>query len=212
MCRDYLAFQAADRDLASAISAQYPRIDLTGSLLNLAERPESLFRDWYVSIAGQLIAPLIDGGQRRAEVDRTLAVAGQRFYEYGQTMLNAFGEVEDSLALERQQVERIERLEEQVRLAGQSSLQLREQFLIGDADFLDVFSAMQSQQRLQREVLSARLELVLIRIGLYLALAGGFDTCPLPSTDPPADAIESTPGLEELPPPAEIFLELNIDE
>ncbi len=37
--RDYLAFLAADRDLASAISAQYPRINLTGSLLNVAERP-----------------------------------------------------------------------------------------------------------------------------------------------------------------------------
>lgn len=210
--RDYLAFQAADRDLASAISAQYPRIDLTGSLLNLAERPEALFRDWYVSIAGQLIAPLIDGGQRRAEVDRTLAVAGQRFYEYGETMLNAFREVEDSLALERQQLERIERLDAQVRLAEQASGQLREQYLIGDADYLDVLSAIQSQQRLQREVLSARLELVLIRIGLYLALAGDFDTRPLPFTALPADAMESTPDAEELPPPAEIFRELNIDE
>ena len=35
--RDYLAFLAADRDLASAISAQYPRINLTGSLVNFAE-------------------------------------------------------------------------------------------------------------------------------------------------------------------------------
>ena len=34
--RDYLAFQASDRDLASAISAQYPRISLTGSVLSLS--------------------------------------------------------------------------------------------------------------------------------------------------------------------------------
>ena len=73
---------------------------LTGSLLNVAENPESLFRDWFVSIGGQLIAPLIDGGQRRAEVDRTTALVRQRFDEYGQTMLIAFREVEDSLALE----------------------------------------------------------------------------------------------------------------
>ena len=89
---------AADRDLASAISAQYPRISLTGSVINAAESPETLFRDWFVSIGSQLIAPLLDGGQRRAEVDRTAAVLRQRFDEYGQTMLIAFREVEDTLA------------------------------------------------------------------------------------------------------------------
>jgi len=176
--RDYLAFVAADRDLASAVTAQYPRINLTGSLVNIAENPETLFRDWFVSIGTQIIAPLFDGGQRRAEVKRTTSVAEQRFNEYGETMLLAFAEVEDSLALERYQIERIERLNAQVMLAEQASGQLREQYLIGDANYLDVLSAIQSQQRLQRDVLSARLDLILIRIGLYLALAGDFDTHP----------------------------------
>lgn len=57
--RDYLAFVAADRDLASAISTQYPRLNITGSLINSAESAETLFRDWFVSIGGQLIAPLL---------------------------------------------------------------------------------------------------------------------------------------------------------
>ena len=42
--RDFIAFQAADRDLASAISDRYPRLNLTGSLLNVADRPETIFR------------------------------------------------------------------------------------------------------------------------------------------------------------------------
>lgn len=176
--RDYLAFLAADRDLASAITARYPRISLTGSVLNIAEQPETLFRNWFVSMGGQLVAPLIDGGQRRAEVDRTRSVVRQRFDEYGQTMLIAFREVEDSLALERYQLERLERLEKQVELARLASLQLREQYLIGDTDYLNVLSAITSQQRLQRDRLSAQLELLLIRVGLYLALAGGFDHFP----------------------------------
>ncbi|MEO9591653.1 TolC family protein [Rhodopirellula bahusiensis] len=176
--RDYLAFRAADRDLASAISAQYPRINLTGSLLNVSESPETLFRDWFVSIGAQMIAPLFDGGQRRAEVDRNAAVKRELFNVYGQTMLNAFSEVEDALAQERYQLERIEHLENQVELARQSSEQLREQYLISDATYLDVLSAITAQQRLQRELLSAQLDLVLIRISLYLALAGDFDTRP----------------------------------
>ncbi len=159
----------------SAITAQYPRISLSGSVLNIADRPETLFRDWFTAIGGQLIAPLIDGGQRRAEVDRTAAVVRQRFNEYGQTMLNAFREVEDSLAFERYQIERLELLDKQVELARQASEQLREQYLIGDTDYLNVLSAITTQQRLQRETLAARLELLLIRIGLYQALAGDFE-------------------------------------
>ena len=207
--RDYLAFMAADRDLASAITAQYPRLSLSGSVRNIADRPEALFRDWFVTIGGQLIAPLIDGGERRAEVDRTTAVVRQRFNEYGQTMLNAFREVEDSLALERYQRARIERLEKQVKLARQSSEQLREQYLIGDTDYLNVLSAITTQQRLQRETLSARLELLLIRIGLYLALAGDFDTCPQDPLgfqgvpflleEPPSESENGSQQVDELP-------------
>ena len=173
--RDYFAFMAADRDLASAITAQYPRLSLSGSLLNSAERPEDLLRDWFVSIGGQLIAPLVDGGQRRAEVDRTCALVHQRFSEYADTMLNAFREVEDNLARERYQLERLKRLETQVELARLSSQQLREQYLIGDTEYLDVLSAITAQQRLQRDTLSARLDLLLIRVSLYQALAGSFD-------------------------------------
>lgn len=220
--RDFLAFQAADRDVASAVATQYPRLNLAASLLNVADRPEDIFRDWFVSIGGQLIGPLIDGGQRRAEVDRTKAVVRQRFHEYGQTMLNAFREVEDSLALERYQLERIDHLEKQVELARQASEQLREQYLIGDTDYLNVLSAITSQQRLQRDTLSARLELLQIRVTLYLALAGDFQPCrpdvlgiqvdpsfleepltePAAASEPPANesstAPEKTDDLEKL--------------
>ena len=201
--RDYLAFVAADRDLASAVSAQYPRLDLTGSLINSAESPETLFRDWFASIGGQLIAPLLDGGQRRAEVDRNAAVVCQRFNEYGQTILIAFQEVEDNLASERYQIERMERLRTQLRLAQMASDQLREQYLIAGGAYLDVLSAMQARQRLQREIVSARLDLVLIRIGLYLALAGEFDTRPseVEFVELPADGrtMDSSAGQADLP-------------
>ncbi|QDT11775.1 TolC family protein [Planctomycetes bacterium K23_9] len=176
--REYLAFVAADRDVASAISAQYPRISLSASLSNVTEHPEDLFRDWFVSIGSQLVAPLFDGGQRRAEVERTAAVVRQRFNEYGETMLIAFREVEDALARERNQRVRLEHLQAQVELAQQSSDQLREQYLIGDTDYLSVLTAITAQQRLQRETLSAQLELILIRISLHLSLAGDFDSCP----------------------------------
>ena len=187
---DYLDLLAADRDLSAAITDQYPRVNLRGSLINSAGSGVNLFRDWFLSIGSQLIAPLLDGGQRRAEVDRTSAVVCERFHQYAQTILLAFQEVEDNLALERYQIQRIERLNAQVEWAEQASEQLRQRYIIGTASYLDFLSAIQSQQRLQREIISARLELVLIRIGLYLALAGDFDTRPQARVDfPPSEGL-----------------------
>ncbi len=208
--RDFLALWAADRDLASAVSAQYPRLNLAGSFTTVAESPENLFREWAFSVAGQIIAPLIDGGQRRAEVDRNVATVRLRFTEFSQTVLLAYQEVEDALARETFQLQRIEKLETQAELAHQASIQLREQYLIGESEYLDVLSSIQQEQSLQRTVLSARLDLILNRIALYLALAGDFDpqdayplaNIPLEYVDGvPIEIIEGAPPVivEELP-------------
>jgi hypothetical protein len=126
-------------------------------------------------------------------VDRSRAVVCQRFNEYRQTILVALQEVEDALALERRQLERIEKLEIQVRMAGQAADQLLQFFVVGEASFLDTLSATQSVQRLQRSLLSARLDLILIRIGLYLAIGGDFDTRPVPFAMP-ADVPQLPPA------------------
>lgn len=175
---NYLELAASDQDLAAAVLDQYPRINLTASLTNAAETPETLFRDWFFSIGGQLIGPILDGKQRRSEVERRRALVCQRFSAYRQSILVALQEVEDGLALERYQIERIENLETQVELAGKASDQLLQFFITGEASYLDVLSANQSQQRLQRSLLSERLDLILIRVGLYLSVAGDFDARP----------------------------------
>jgi NodT family efflux transporter outer membrane factor (OMF) lipoprotein len=195
---NFSALAAADQDLAAAVRDQYPRLDLSASLINAAESPETLFRDWFFSIGGQLLGPILDGKQRRSEVERRQALVCQRFSEYRQSILVALQEVEDGLALERYQIERIEKLSTQVELAEKASEQLLQFFITGEATYLDVLSANQSQQRLQRSLLSARLDLILIRVGLYLAIAGDFDTRPealyLPSD---ASELPSDVSMEE---------------
>jgi NodT family efflux transporter outer membrane factor (OMF) lipoprotein len=171
-----LRLTAADRDLAAAVTDQYPRLNLFASLDTIAERPADLFEDWLASIAGQAVAPLLDGGERRAEVQRNEAIAQQRVAEYGQTVLQAFVEVEDALAQEARQVERLASLSEQLRLANAAVDQLRDEFLNGVGDYLAVLTALQEKQRLERSVVSARLDRVLFRIALHRAIAGGFAT------------------------------------
>lgn len=186
-----LQLQAADKDLAAAVSDQYPRLNLTASIETAAERPARLFEEWLLSIAGQAVAPLIDGGERRAEIDRNQAIVRERLAAYGQSVLIAFGEVEDALALEARRAERLESLREQLRLAEQAVLLLEDQFFQGVSDYLAVLTALRDKQQLQRDVISARLDLIAARIALYRALAGGFDT-PLQ-----ADEQRSQTELEE---------------
>ena len=172
----YYALLAADREVASAISARYPRLAINASSSARSNEVEDVFRNWAYSLGANLLAPLFYGGRLSAEVDRTKAVEQQLLYEYGQTVLVAFREVEDALIQEKKQQERIEVLEEQVELAERSYEQLRVEYFNGLSDYLAVLTATDREQQLRRDLISAKLTLLTYRIDLYRALAGGFET------------------------------------
>lgn len=174
--RAFHLLQAADQDLAAAISNQYPRLSLSASLSTSADNAGNLFEDWALSFAGNLIAPILYGGELQAEVDRISAVKQQRLYEYGQTILTAFREVEDALIREKKQRESLETIKRQIALAQKAYEQLRVQYINGSNNFLDVLTALAEIQQLRRSLLTERLNLVEYRISLYRALAGSFVT------------------------------------
>ncbi|WP_279591370.1 efflux transporter outer membrane subunit [Halospina denitrificans] len=174
--RAHNRLRAADAALAAAISNQYPRLTLNASVSTRENDANDLFDNWASAFAGNLVAPLIDAGQRDAEVARSRSIKQQRLFEYGQTILTAFQEVEDALIQEKKQRRRIESLEEQLRLADATYEQLRLEYFNGVTDYIDVLNTLTDRQELRRNLLSAELELLEFRIALYRALAGGFDT------------------------------------
>ena len=171
----FYVLQAADREVASAISARYPRLSINVSSSARSNEVDDLFKEWAYSLGANLVAPLFYGGRLSAEVDRTEAVKQQLLYEYGQTVLVAFREVEDALIQERKQQERMQVLEEQVALARQTYRQLRVEYFNGMSDYLAVLTAIDQEQQLQRDLITAKLTLLDYRIALYRALAGGFE-------------------------------------
>ena len=170
--QSFLLLRAADQDVASAISNQFPRLSLSASASSASGGAQQLFRDWATAFAGNILAPIFLGGERRAEVKRTEAVRDERVYLYGQTVLLALQDVEDALVLEDRQRERIGLIELQLQLADQTFEQLRIQYLNGTNNYLDVLTALDDVQVLRRDLLAARLTLVDHRIALYRALAG----------------------------------------
>jgi outer membrane protein TolC len=151
-------------------------LTLTASGSSTGNNAGGLFKDWVSNFTGSLLAPIFDGGERSAEVDRNKAVKNERLFAYGQTVLTAFQEVENALIQEKKQIERIYSLEAQVGLVRQTYEQLRIEYLNGISDYLDVLTALTDEQRLQRGLISAKLDLLEFRIALYRSLAGGFET------------------------------------
>lgn len=174
--------RAADADLAAALNDRYPRLTLTASASTASESTRDLFENWVASVAGDLLAPLFYGGELRAEADRAEAVRQEAVYRYGQTVLQAFQDVEDALVLERKQREQVASLREQTDLAQQAYDQLRVAYLNGAASYIDVLTALRDVQQLRRDVLTAERTLVEDRIALYRALAGPVDA---PTADDP---------------------------
>ena len=180
--RTYALLLAADRDMASAVRSKYPRISVSAQGQLRANNFASLFDNWAYSLAGNLLAPLFYGKQLSAEADRAQAVKLQRLYEYGQATLTAFREVEDGLVQELMQKQRVENISRQLELAEKSNNQLRTEFLNGFSPYLDVLIGLDQEQQLRRDYVAAQSQQIQIRIGLYRALAGGFESVPM--TDP----------------------------
>ena len=174
--RAHHRLSAADKDLAAAVSRQYPRLTLTASLTTTDQGMSKLFSDWARSFAAELAAPLIDAGERSAEVERFRALREQRLYQYGQAILTAFKEVEDALIREKKQRQQINSLRSQARTMERTVERLRLEYINGSADFLDLLQTRTEKQQLRRDLLNARLQRVEYRIALYRALAGGFET------------------------------------
>jgi len=172
----FYALQASDRELAAAISNKYPRLSFSLTAAIRSNTFSDLFQSQAVSLTGGLLAPLFYGGRLQSEVDRTEAVRKQRVNEYGQAVLVAFQEVENALIQETKQLEQLAIVKEQVTMAEKTYGQLRIEYLNGSIPYLDVLVALNQQQQLQRDLINAKISLLEIRVALYRALAGGFET------------------------------------
>ncbi len=155
--------EAQDYRVAAAIADRFPSLRLTASM-GFQATDLGAFLDGFVwNLVGGLVAPLIDGGRRAAEVDRNRALLEQRVTELGRVLLRALQEVEEA----------------------------RHRYLQGLGDYLPVLTALRGLQETERGVLSARRQLLGFRIELFRALGGDW-TRALPETTAAADERDET--------------------
>ena len=166
---------AADRRAAAALAERFPRVTISAGVTTSGEAVTDLFSNWVASLASNLALPLVDGGRRAAEVDRTRAATSASLNAYGAVVLTAVAEVEDALATEQRQQEYVNSLRQQLSLAAEVIERTRDNYLQGVTDYTRVLDAQQTYQALEITLLSAQLALIENRISLYRALSGGWD-------------------------------------
>ncbi len=170
---EFLRVQASDARVAQAIADRFPSFNLLG---NYGTSRTSFSTGDVTGVFWNLLAsaalPVIDGGRRKAEVDRSEAEFRENLSRYRKKVLTSFQEVENALVNNRTTEERIRRLEERVdATAGALRLSL-DRYLLGLSDYLPILTAQASDFTARSQLLAARRQLISDRISLARALGG----------------------------------------
>jgi len=165
--------EAADYRVAAAIADRFPSISLSGGYGSLRQDVTAgLLKGEFWSLLGNLAMPLVDGGRRRAEVDRQEAALREAVARYQQKVLLAFQEVEDALANNFATEQRVERLAETAQATGATLRLSTDRYLSGLVDYLPVLTAQRTDFDISSRLLAARRQLLADRISLARALGG----------------------------------------
>jgi len=160
---------AADADISRAFAERLPRLTLEGTLI-VSDAPG--VDNPLTGILAGVMQPILDWGARKAVQDRNEALYRERLLAFSQLYLTAIEDVETTLYQENKQREYIKRLEERRRLLSDTVETSQSVYTQGLSDYLPVLTALQDLRALEREIIIERLELALLRVGLYRALGG----------------------------------------
>lgn len=166
----------ADQAWAERLPALTLSLFFNGGGRSLADITE----DWLLNFSAALDGVIFDGGNLAAAQRQQKAVEQERWAAFRTAVMQSLSEVEQALINEQAIRERLQHLETRSQLADQITVRQRRAYGRGTVDFLNVLSATNNQQSLERQLLTARRELLENRVTLYRALSGGLPTVDLP--------------------------------
>lgn len=170
-----LQLQAVDHQLAAAIAARLPAINLTAGLGRSSTQLAGGDLEGAIwNLAASLTQPLLDSGRRQAEVERQQAVRGEQFAALRKTMLEAVSEVQTALNAEQNNAARSQRLISQLQVSGHNLELNRSNYRSGLIGSSVLLAAELQHLSIRSQLLSARRQLLSSRISLARALGGSW--------------------------------------
>ena len=169
--------KAQTENIGVAEALRWPAISLTGSLGAASTDLGSITTDGGVwSVGGQLLGPLFDFDKNKRRVDVQKQITQQVLYQFENTVLTAFREVENALVEISTYREELAAIDRQLRAAKNANGLSKERYDKGVSSYLEVldtertlFSTDLQQSDLQQEFFNAYVK-------LYKALGGGWST------------------------------------
>lgn len=169
-----LRLRASDERVGAAVADRFPSFSLSGTVGGASTRLKTILDSpnifWNLLI--EIAQPVLDGGRRRAEVDRAEAIFRERLAAYHESVITSFREVEDALARNREAEDLVGRIGER-RVSARSELRLAlDNYFLGVGDYLPVLTAQRSYYETESSLLDARRRLISSRIELARAVGG----------------------------------------
>lgn len=166
---------SANAEIGVARAALYPRLDLALSGGLLATDPQIFDASNLFWSLGPLraLAPLFDGGRRRADLRISEAEFREQAADYRQTVLDAFAEVETALAARTSLASQERDLARAAAAAARAEELSFARYRLGGADYLDVVTAQTAALTAEEAYLAVQIAQRREALTLIRALGGG---------------------------------------
>ncbi|MCW0235768.1 MAG: efflux transporter outer membrane subunit [Ferrovibrio sp.] len=167
---------AANASVGVARAAWFPSLTLGGTVGYQSYQGSDWFKasNLFWSIGPSLALDLLDGGRRAAQVDQARALLDEAGARYRVTVLQAFAEVEDNLALLDRYQDAAEE-EAQAVAASEHAVELATiRYRQGAVNYLEVTTAQSAALDAQRDLVTIDTERLRASVALIRALGGGW--------------------------------------
>jgi outer membrane protein TolC len=136
------------------------------------------------ALAAGLVAPVFDGGTLRAQKAAAIDAYAAQLGTYRQTLLQAFGQVADTLNALGNDATLLD-AQRKALDAAQATLDLTQQsFQAGQASFLQIIEAQRLYQQARLGYMRAQAQRYLDTLQLFVALGGAQPNAPAPGGTP----------------------------
>lgn len=175
---------AANAGIGVSRAAFYPNITISAVAgfqdtgFNLASLPNAMW-----SVGASAVLPLFEGGLRRAELQRSWAQYAQARDNYRSTVLTAFQEVEDGLALTQHLQEQTQQQTRAVAAAFKAQDLTLQLYIGGLTNYLDVVVAQETALIARTVEVQVQVSRLQAAVTLIRALGGGWSAADLPTED-----------------------------
>lgn len=171
-----LDLQKAKIEVSLARKAFLPSVMLSGSYGYGTTKLKQLF-NWdsmMTYFTSSIAQTLLAGGSRRAALKASKFKYEQKMYNYHQIILNAFKEVEDSIASYKRHYDENEKSVKRVMLTDENLSLMDSKYDQGLVSYLDVLKYKMQKVKLEKNQLATKTNCLTDILSIYKSLGGGY--------------------------------------